>query len=134
MLKICPLVSVAFGLSRFQSATLVALTPCRDARRMSVSPWWALTVILRNTNSGASSSWPLSARCSVTSLSSLPWRGTSKVDPALTSMRAGMPLTLRSCSADMPTCLATSSAGMVRGACQAVQLDRRRSECACRLV
>ncbi len=49
-------------------------------------------------------------------------RGTSRVEPALTSMRYGMRLTSRSSSSLMPTSRAASAGRSVRGATQAVQL------------
>ena len=54
--------------------------------------------------------------------SEVPARGTSSVEPALISIRAGMRLTSRNSSSSMPTVRAASAAFIVFGATQAVQV------------
>src|SRR2546428_4415451 len=87
------------------------------------SPLRALTVVRRMTISGAKETWALSATWLVTSLSILAERGTSRVEPALMSMRGGMLFTLRKSASLMPVRRDASVALMVLGAVQAVQLE-----------
>ena len=49
-------------------------------------------------------------------------RGTSSVDPRLTSILGGIRFTSRSVDSGIPNCLATSAGRMVLGTCQAVQV------------
>ena len=86
------------------------------------SPLRALTVVLRVTISGANDTCALSATWLLTSFSVSAVRGTSRVEPALMSMRGGMLFMLRKSDSFIPVCLAASVAFMVLGAVQAVQL------------
>ena len=86
------------------------------------SPLRALTVVRLVTISGAKETCALSATWLVTSVSTLAERGTSKVEPALISMRGGMVLTLRRSASVMPTWRAAWATLSVVGALQAVQL------------
>ena len=108
----------------FHCATCSALTPLRLATAATESPFLPALKLTRRPGgrSGASSIMALSAICPDTSLVLCGLRGTSKVEPALTSMRGGMRLTLRSCSSLMPTWRATSAGLSVAGATQAVQV------------
>ena len=72
--------------------------------------------------SGASAIVALSATCSVTSAWRAAPRGTSSVEPALTSIFGGIWFTSRSAASLMPTCFAASAGLSVFGATQAVQL------------
>src|SRR5688500_11848731 len=89
------------------------------------SPLRALTVVRRVTTSGAKDTWAVSATWEVTSISTLAERGTSRVEPALISMRGGMVLTPRRMASLMPVRRADSAGFRVLGAVQAVQLAYR---------
>ena len=88
----------------------------------TVSRLPARTVVRLVTISGASASWPLSARRLFTSSWMALPRGTIRAEPALMSMRGGMSLRLRSALSLMPTRCAASVTLRVRGAVQTVQL------------
>jgi hypothetical protein len=91
----------------------------------TVSRLRALTVMRRiGGRSGARAIMALSATLSETSCSRCCERGTSKVEPALTSMRGGMRLMSRRSFSLMPSRLAASPGRMVLGTTQAVQVAR----------
>jgi hypothetical protein len=88
-----------------------------------VSPLPAFSVTRRSGGaSGARFSAALSARRSETSSRTLAPRGTSSVEPALTSILGGMRLISRSADSAMPVRLAASDGLMVLGTTQAVQV------------
>ena len=103
---------------------LAGETSCRLAKVAKVSPFKTLTMMRRNTTSGAKESCALSAKCSVTSLSKDPCRATSKVEPCLSCMPLGIGLTLLSSASVMLTNLLASETFMVLGTDQAVQLAK----------
>ena len=82
----------------------------------------ARTVVRRVTCSGVSEIWPLSATLSATSARDVVERGTISAEPALISMRGGMPLMERRSDSAMATRRAASAVDMVEGRVQTVQL------------